>query len=427
MPLGCFSFSRRLLHVVATPVESNPMLYPTYLFRRGDTFYYRAKVPTDLKDQVNRHEVWISLRTSDRQKAELRLAETHAQQLRTYDCLRQGLPAPVWGNFATQTALKPLKTASEASIDDLLRYWVKQTQRRPRTLMDATTAVRRLKAVVGDLTPAQIDKRKAVTFKDSLTQEGLAYATASKNLGLIKSIFEIARNNELIHENPFKEVKLVKPSRIEKARVSFSAAEIEQIFNSPVFKEGFRPKGGAGEAAVWLPLIAYMTGMRLEEIGQLTKEDIQRQDNIWFFNLDHAPNKGQVLKTESSRRQIPIHLHLIELGFLDLLDVSTGRLFPYLSSAGARQLTASWSQWFGRYLRQVIGIGDRRKTFHSFRHTFKDLCREAGISKDIHDRLTGHSSQDVGDGYGSGTYPLRPLADAIRQIHLPVKISNFAL
>jgi integrase len=398
------------------------MLYPTYLFRRGDTFYYRAKVPTDLKDQVNRHEVWISLRTSDRQKAELRLAETHVQQLRTYDCLRQGLPAPEWGSFVTKTALKPPKTASEASIDDLLQYWVKQTQRRPRTLMDANTAVRRLKTVVGELPPAQIDKRKAVAFKDSLIQEGLAYATASKNLGLIKSMFEIARSNELINENPFKEVKLVKPLRMEKARVSFTSEEVERIFSSPVFKEGCRPKGGAGEAAVWLPLIAYMTGMRLEEIGQLTKDDIKRQDDIWFFNLDHAPNKGRVLKNESSRRQIPVHSHLIELGFLDLVSGSNGRLFPDLSSAGARQLTASWSQWFGRYLRQVIGIADPRKTFHSFRHTFKDLCREAGISKDLHDRLTGHTSQDVGDGYGSGKYPLRPLALAIDQIQIQFNI-----
>ena len=402
------------------------MLYPTYLFRRGDTFYYRAKVPKDLKDQVKRHEVWISLRTSDRHKAELRLAETHAQQLRTYDCLRQGLPAPTWGSFVTKTASEPLKTASEASIDDLLRYWVKQTQRRPRTLMDANTAVRRLKTVVGKLSPAQIDKRKAVAFKDSLIQEGLAYATASKNLGLIKSMFEIARSNELINENPFKEVKLVKPSRMEKARVSFASEEIEKIFSSPVFGEGVRPKGGAGEAAVWLPLIAYMTGMRLEEIGQLTQDDIRRQDDIWFFNLDHAPHKGQLLKNQSSRRQIPLHSRLIELGFLKLVDASTGRLFPELSSAGSRQLTASWSQWFGRYLRQVIGIADPRKTFHSFRHTFKDLCREAGISKDLHDRLTGHSSQDVGDGYGSGTYPLRPLALAIDQIQIQLNI-NFIL
>ena len=77
--------------MVATPVESNPMLYPTHLFRRGDIFYYRAKVPTDLREHLKRREIWISLKTSDRPKADLRLAETHAQQLRTYDCLRQGL------------------------------------------------------------------------------------------------------------------------------------------------------------------------------------------------------------------------------------------------------------------------------------------------------------------------------------------------
>jgi integrase len=159
--------------------------------------------------------------------------------------------------------------------------------------------------------------------------------------------------------------------------------------------------------------------MRLEEIGQLTKDDIKRQDDIWFFNLDHAPHKGQVLKNESSRRQIPIHSRLIELGLLDLVSASNGRLFTDLSSAGARQLTASFSQWFGRYLRQVIGIADRRKTFHSFRHTFKDMCREAEISKDLHDRLTGHSSRDVGDGYGAGMFPLKPLNEAIKKITLP--------
>ena len=47
------------------------MLYPTHLFRRGDIFYYRAKVPIDLKHQLKRREIWISLKTSDRLMAEL--------------------------------------------------------------------------------------------------------------------------------------------------------------------------------------------------------------------------------------------------------------------------------------------------------------------------------------------------------------------
>ena len=93
-------------------------------------------------------------------------------------------------------------------------------------------------------------------------------------------------------------------------------------------------------------------------------------------------------------------------------------LFPRVRSAPCRQRTSSWSQWFGRYLRKVVGITDRRKTFHSFRHTFKDLCREAGVTKEIHDRLTGHAGVDVSDRYGGDNFPVRPLCAAVRSLDL---------
>ena len=118
------------------------MQFPTYLVRRGGVFYYRAKVPVDLIDQVKRREVWLSLRTSDRKSAELRLADTHVQQLRIYESLRQGLPAPVEQTLSFQKPRKAAKTVQEQTIDDLLMYWVGQTEKRPRTLLDAKTAVR---------------------------------------------------------------------------------------------------------------------------------------------------------------------------------------------------------------------------------------------------------------------------------------------
>ncbi len=39
-------------------------------------------------------------------------------------------------------------------------------------------------------------------------------------------------------------------------------------------------------------------------------------------------------------------------------------------------------------------------TFHSFRHTFKRACREAGLSEEVHHALTGHSGGGVGRRYG---------------------------
>jgi hypothetical protein len=179
------------------------MRFPTYLVRRGGVFYYRAKVPSDLIDQVKRREVWLSLRTSDRKSAELRLADTHVQQLRIYDCLRQGLPAPAEQALSFHKPRKQGKSAQERSIDDLLVYWVEQTEKRPRTLLDAKTAVRRLKAVVGDVRADQILRPHAVAFKDALISEGLAHATVVKNFGLIKSMFELGYRNDLIGANPF--------------------------------------------------------------------------------------------------------------------------------------------------------------------------------------------------------------------------------
>lgn len=402
------------------------MRFPTYLFRRGGVFYYRAKVPVDLIDQVKRREVWLSLRTSDRKRAELRLADTHVRQLRIYECLRQGVSAHIEQSFSFQKPRKPIKSHQDQSIDDLLEYWVGQSEKRPRTLLDARTAVRRLKAVVEDVLATEIQRSHAVAFKDALIAEGLAYATILKNLGLIKSMFDLGYRNELIGDNPFKDLKLVKPARRDKPRLSFTPEDLKMIFDSPVFMQGHRPKGGAGQASFWFPMIGLMAGMRLEEIGQLRSADIKLQEGIWYFDLDHVPEERRWLKNDSSRRQIPIHPKLIELGFMDLVHESKGKLFPDLRSAGARQLTSSWSQWFGRYLRQVIGITDTRKTFHSLRHTFKDLCRDAGIPKELHDRLTGHTSSDVGDGYGSCTYPIRPLAIAISQINLPADLSIFA-
>ena len=396
------------------------MRFPTYLFKRGGVFYYRAKVPVDLFDQVKRHEVWLSLKTADRKTAELRLAETHAQQLRIYDCLRHGFPAPIPCNLSFQKPLERAKTSTERTIDDVFDYWVGQTEKRPRTLLDAKAALRRLKDVVGESLAGSIQKSHAVAFKDALISEGLAYATIVKNIGLIKSMFEVGCRNDLIGFNPFKDLRIVKPPRREKARLPFAPEDLTAIFRSPVFTAAHRPVGGAGDAAVWIPLIGLMTGMRLEEIGQLRRTDIKRQEEGWFFDLDYRPEEGRWLKNESSRRQIPIHSQLIALGLIERFGGVEGRLFPLLRSAGDRQLTASWSQWFGRYLRKDIGITDPRKTFHSFRHTFKDLCRSSGIAKEVHDRLTGHSSRDVGDGYGGRFYPLQPLTTAINQIRFPI-------
>lgn len=313
--------------------------------------------------------------------------------------------------------------ATGDTLEVLLAYWKTQGEKRPNTLREADTAVRRFRELVGDVPASRIEKQHVVAFKDGLLAEGKAAPTVLKLLNLLRAIFETAAENGKLPANPARGVKVQRPKTKPKERVPFSLADLEGLFRSEVFTQGKRPQGGRGEAAFWIPLIALWTGARLEEIGQLLADDIKQENGVYFFHITDGtdtPEAGKNIKTDSSRRRVPIHAELVCCGFLEYLaDIKKkghARLFPLLSSGEGRQLTATFSQWFGRYLRGVVKVTDPRKVFHSFRHGFKDACRACGIPKEHHDVLTGHSSRDVGDGYGGESFPLAPLAGSMAQL-----------
>ncbi|MCO5090874.1 site-specific integrase [Bosea sp. (in: a-proteobacteria)] len=194
--------------------------------------------------------------------------------------------------------------------------------------------------------------------------------------------------------------------------------------------QGKRQEGGQGEAQYWLPLLALFTGARLSELGQLRACDVQTDDGgIPFINI--GTSGGRKVKTRTSIRKVPIHPELRLMGFLAYVEQrreaggAETTLWPSLGSAEGRAQTAAWSQWFGNYLRrEPISIADKAKVFHSFRHLFKDMCRDAGISEDVHDALTGHAAgKSVGRSYGAG-HSVARLAEEIAKVKVPVDLSH---
>jgi integrase len=77
------------------------------------------------------------------------------------------------------------------------------------------------------------------------------------------------------------------------------------------------------------------------------------------------------LKTQASKRLVPIHDHLVASGLFRLIEQvenkSSEKLFPELAN-GREGPGQTASKWFSRY-RKRCGIEDPKKTFHSFRHT----------------------------------------------------------
>lgn len=315
--------------------------------------------------------------------------------------------------------------ANQDTLQYLFEYW--QTQKKParRSIRAAADCIKWLSAQVNNKRASKITKADIVAYKDKRL-ELVTAGTVQKDFNLINGIFNNAVANAKLNSNPAEGVTVPVDKRKPKPRVTFSLSDLQIIFKSPIYTENHRPIGGAEEASFWLPLIALFTGARLTEIGQLLIEDIQEEQNISYFFIttesdSEAPDSTEKsLKTASSHRRVPIHSELIRCGFMgyvaSMKEAGHKRLFPALKSAETRPLTASFSQWFGNYKRKVLKITDRRKTFHSFRHTFKDACRVSDISKELHDKLTGHASGNEGDNYGDDFYPLQPLAKAISKL-----------
>jgi len=234
-------------------------------------------------------------------------------------------------------------------------------------------------------------------------------------------VLEVCVTHELIADNPASGIKFKAARAATADREPFSGSDLKAIFKeSSVYASGAPPRGSAGEAGYWIPLIALYTGMRLQEIGQLRLADIGESDGIRFFNVDTF-HEGQSLKTASSYRKVPIPEAILKLGFLDyvakMARLRHQHLFPLLNHQRP-VCTAAFSKWINRYLRTKCGISDSRKVFHSFRHTFKDACRDAGLTEEIHNRLTGHAARSVADRYGTG-HSLATLKAAIDRVSYP--------
>lgn len=302
--------------------------------------------------------------------------------------------------------------------------WERAKKRPNSTHRAASAAVRDFVAFHG--APRAVlgySRKEVIAWRDSLlyAEEGaLHQKTVNKKLSLLRAIVGTAIRDELAGldenaRNPFRDTEVDEP-RGAKPRIGYSAAQLSALFTSPVFADGERPDAGRGEAAFWLPVLALYSGARLEELGQLRVSDVGEEGGIPFLHL--TPDAGRI-KSQKERR-VPLHPKVRALGFLGYVETmrkaGTERLFPALRKGSKGQWTESWGKWYGKYLRRVVQITDTRITFHSFRHTFKDACREAGIDGEVQDAILGHAGSGEGRNYGNGLYPLRPLAGAMERI-----------
>ncbi|MEZ9651811.1 site-specific integrase [Vibrio lentus] len=220
------------------------------------------------------------------------------------------------------------------------------------------------------------------------------------------SFFEWCLQMELTDINPFKGMRFKKARKDSEAKNAYSQNDLQKLFSTEIHTQNKYKH----PHYYWLPLLGLFTGARLNELCQLYRQDIFKQDEIWVIRIDDKL-QGQHLKNNSSRRLIPIHSKLLDLGFIEYTNsVQHERLFPSLKLERDGYGTAA-SKWFGR-LKSKLGF-ERGYDFHSFRHTVATQLKNADVSAVIAGELLGHMQNNITyDRYGK-SINLNTLAHSI--------------
>jgi integrase len=274
--------------------------------------------------------------------------------------------------------------------------------------------------------PANITKRhkgKSALSVAKLAEEKqlqpMSVTTANSYMSAFVSMLDFAEAEGLIEKNPAKGLRLASDGvRRKDKRLPFTVADLNAIFAAPLYsgclddRLGYarpgpnRPRRGR----FWVPIVSLFSGMRMNEICQLSEDDITVDDGTDIILVRSDEDGTKRVKTSSGHRFIPVHPELKRLGFLDHVAKvradggSKARLFPELSTASTGYISDNFSKWFANFLDKVA-VTDGRKNFHSFRHTFRDALREAEIPQDRVRELGGWSSGSTEDDYGAGTRP----------------------
>ncbi|AZC17370.1 site-specific integrase [Pseudomonas sp. CMR5c] len=427
-----------------------------YIVRRQSIYYLNLRLPKHLFPK--RQTLRICLRIRERQAA-LFLASSLAQQVNSH-LSEHPLTAPEvlrelcvqWRDSAPlptiQTAprraptitVKPSKDGP--TLANLSKLYIEEGKRggtwREVSIFEVERALRDLLELMGDMPISEFDVHQARLLKDRLSRcpqyfglrpefKGKTLLQVVESASTYKTVTAVTVNNRLrklsaflnwckangyITDNPLVGLKVMTGSAKD-ARLSFERHDLTPLLNL----NGLKAESCKYPWRYWIPLLGRYTGARLEEICQLHVDDFILQQGIQCIRIDDS-SEGQNLKNSSSRRLLPLHPALLELGLLQHVDSikATGadRLFPELDPVRGK-LGHAPSKWFGRY-KAKCGVSDTRKTFHSFRHTFIDDLRDAGVQDSLIKRMVGHEDSSVTFGiYGSRT-PIKAMAEALLHI-----------
>jgi integrase len=373
-------------------------------------------------------------------RAQLEGIETEKKQMMT------GLiGAPESSSQKQPTPVTPVPQRGEkgALISEVIEQYAAETKVnwREKTKDENLAILTFFKRVVGDIQIQAVTRKTVGEFKQTLGKlppninkspnyrkksipdiikmgvpKSMSNTTISKYLTRVGALFDYARKNGLYSgENPATDMSPPKEKRAHEARAPFTQEELTKLFRSDDYLEDKHKE----PFQFWMPILALLSGARLNELAQLHLSDIrQTEDGVWVFDLNEEGEKQ--LKAKASRRIIPIHPFLLEdLKFLSWVDrlkaKGEQRLFRELKKERdgyGRKVT----RWFNEDYKHRCGIESsdgRKRDFHSFRTTFVNHLTHRKVNERMRLQVEGHApAKDMTSVYAD-PFPAKQVYDEI--------------
>lgn len=435
-----------------------------HLYNRNGSYYFRLNPPKEISELILMTEIVIALGTKDTLKARLYCAQL-AYQINNAlsDVLGGGGEIDftsqlevIKSSIGIQSVRKPNyiskqghkiiqqsqgvnKTLYSYVVEEYLKDCVNEcvrTKQKKRAIFDL------FQEIMGDMPLSQIQRAHARQFKSLLLKmpanikwymKGKSYkdidwknlpkgkpqshVTINLKLACLGAMFNWAKQNDLfMGDNPFSYLA-IKATKT-KQRDPFSKAQLRALFDSPIYKgcqgdstRSARVRQGnmiIKDALYWVPFIALYSGMRMNEICQLERGDIQQKDGVWIIDINDEGTKS--LKNKASVRILPLHQAIIDAGFIDYIATKPHRIFDDIKMGNNGTYSYTFSKQFSFAMKQ-LDLQSKRTCFHSFRHNFIDGLREAGVDKHIAMKLVEPNTMFAKSKFKASLRPVFALCD----------------
>lgn len=253
--------------------------------------------------------------------------------------------------------------------------------------------------------------------------------TQARYLDCLRDVLTVGTRKQYLRGNPALGIKPIKKSKVTAAakRAPLSVEQIIEFFNGAFYRSftADAPKPYVKPDRpwrFWIPLVMAFSGARPKEIAQLMWADVQQTPNgTWYLNVVETEDDegfpdggGKTVKTESSRRRIPLHSELIKIGFLGFVNQQkkkaghkNARLFPGLKPDHYGNVATYANRRFNEvFLPAEITLA-KNQVFYSFRHSVRDAMRRAKTPSETLLAVTGWSpaGKAVSDDYGDAGNP----------------------